>query len=116
MAVGRSGPWETYGLAADIGMPNFRLKPHLRWFERVVIGDLDVDGKSAPDIWRVWGAGDGTLEVLQVAAVDGHRINTRLFPVCLNVQKLFGDAPISAASHDGEMVQVGEWPTLGNYR
>ena len=37
----------TYGLAADIRMPDFGLESHVGWTEGVFIRNLDIDEKGA---------------------------------------------------------------------
>lgn len=64
--LGRKG---TYGLTADVGMPDFVLEFHDRRPEWVFIGDLDVDLVYASLVLRPGWAFERALQVCQVLPV-----------------------------------------------
>jgi hypothetical protein len=58
----------TYGLGADIRVPDLCLKAHDRRPERVLAGDLDVDMEGAALVRCVWRSEELASEMCEVVA------------------------------------------------
>lgn len=92
---------DTYGLAADVGMPDFGVEFHDGRAEWVLGWDADVDDKAASLVRRARRAGNAGLEVRQVAGLGGLGRDLAA-GVGFDVGQLFGDAPgTTGGGHGG---------------
>ena len=89
----------TYRLARYIRVPDFGDKSHGRRFERICIGNLNVNLVRRSSIRRIWRRGERSCEVPQVDAVVGSGKDARVVPVCLDVCQLLGDTTVRGAAH-----------------
>lgn len=80
-------------------MPDLGDKSH-RWrFERICIGNLNVNLVRRSGVRRVWRRGERSCEVPQVDAVVGSSKDARVVPVSLDVCQLLGDTTVRGAAH-----------------
>ncbi len=97
-----TGERQTYGLAADVGMPDLGVELHDGRTEGILGGDLDVDDVLAALVWSARGPGYASLEVCQVAAaVDGLGRDVGVGSVGSHVAQLLGDTAHPARRHGG---------------
>jgi hypothetical protein len=96
----------TYGLRADIGMPDLGLEAHDGRSERVFARDLDVHGECAALVRRVWRPVELAAEVCEVIAVAGGLDDDLGVLVVLDVGNLLCDAPGSVGGRHCESVRV----------
>lgn len=96
------GRGTTYGLTADVGMPNFGIELHNRRAEGVFGWDLHVNDIAPPFVRRARRTKDASLEVCQVIATLG-RLGRyiRVGNIDTHVAQLFGNTAHSAGRHRG---------------
>jgi hypothetical protein len=83
----------TYGLGADIWVPDLGFEAHDRRSEWILAWNLDVYHECAALVWCVWWAVELALEMCEVIAVSCGLNNDLGVLVVLDIGNLFGDAP-----------------------
>lgn len=80
-------------------MPDLGVELHYGGFERVHVGDLDIDLEGSAGIRGVGRARECALEVGEVRAVDGLGEDAGVVLVALDVGQLLGNTALSRGSH-----------------
>lgn len=91
--------WNTYGDAADVGMPESRVKLHHGWPKGVFVGNLDIDDIGSTLVWSSRWALEATLEVgevLPTACRFGLNFGRR---IRMDVSDLLGNPPSTIRRH-----------------
>lgn len=101
LAIEMMVPRNTYRLTADVGMPDPRLKLHLRRLERVLVGELDSDHVFAPCVRRVRGPIEPSQQGREGALVLQGGVNAGRVLILGQVLELLHDAAVSAGHGDG---------------
>jgi hypothetical protein len=97
---GLGGRGTTYGLTADVGMPDLGIELHNRRAEGVFCGDLDVDNIPPPFVRCTRRTKDAGLEVRQVITTLGRfGRDIRVGNIGAHIAQLFGNTAHSTGRH-----------------